>query len=375
MAISLFVTGDVVPKGIQPEEFKKKSERIFGEMNPYIMGSDFCIANLEAPIVKDKATTIKKSGPCLGVSFSTIEVLKQVGFGVLTLANNHFFDQGQKGVENTINTCNESCVATVGGGKNITDARKPLLLEKDGKRVAIINACEQEFSIANSEHGGSNPLDLINMHEDIVAMRHEADYVVMILHGGLELYHFPTPRMKRMFRHFVDLGVDAVINHHQHCINGYEVYRNKPIFYGLGNFYFPFGGQSRPASWNFGFAVRLILGEEIGFEMIPYKQTDNAIILRETTEFESEMELLNFPIKDDFLLQQKFDGYLIDHENRIQSSLLPSFMHRFKFDTMVRRGWLGRIYREKDVYVLKNMFTCESKEESIRRLLEIMVKK
>jgi len=114
----------------------------------------------------------------------------------------------------------------------------PLILEHCGKKIGVINACEHEFSIADNEHGGSNALDLINMQEDITEVRKEADFVVLILHGGIEQYHYPTPRMKRWYRHFVDLGADAVVNHHQHCINGYEVYKGKPIFYGLGNFYF-----------------------------------------------------------------------------------------------------------------------------------------
>jgi len=144
----------------------------------------------------------------------------------------------------------------------------PLILEHCGKKIGVINACEHEFSIADNEHGGSNALDLINMQEDITEVRKEADFVVLILHGGIEQYHYPTPRMKRWYRHFVDLGADAVVNHHQHCINGYEVYKGKPIFYGLGNFYFPWGSQSRPDSWKYGYAVRLNLDHEISLKDI-----------------------------------------------------------------------------------------------------------
>ena len=62
MAVTLFIAGDVVPKGIQPEAFKSKGEQIFREVKPYINGADFSIVNLEAPIIKDKPTPIKKSG-------------------------------------------------------------------------------------------------------------------------------------------------------------------------------------------------------------------------------------------------------------------------------------------------------------------------
>ena len=217
--MDIFIAGDVVPKGTQ-KEFNTKGEQILGEIKPYVVGADFSIVNLEAPVINVKPTPIKKSGPCLGVAPLTVKVLKDAGFGVFTLANNHFYDQGQTGVNATIDTCNQYGILTAGGGKTDIQARKPLMLEKEGKQVAIINACEHEFSIATSEHGGSNPIDLIHMQKDITTARKIADYVVVILHGGVEQYHYPTPRMKRWYRHFVDLGADAVINHHQHCING-----------------------------------------------------------------------------------------------------------------------------------------------------------
>lgn len=374
MAVSLFIAGDVVPKGIRPDEFYEQGQRIFEEIKPYIIRADISIVNLEAPVIKNKPTPIQKSGPCLGVAPTTVEVLKNAGFGVITLANNHFFDQGQQGVDNTIDTCNLLNINVMGGGKTYKQARMPLFMDCNGHRIAFLNACEQEFSIATSEHGGSNPLDLINMQEDIAATRKEADFVVVILHGGIEQYHYPTPRMKRWFHHFVDLGADVVINHHQHCINGYEIYKEKPIFYGLGNFYFPWGDQSRPISWEYGYAVRLVLGDTVNFELIPYKQTASAITLRDRSDFEKEIELLNIPIVDDFLLQQKFDEYLINTERSIKSQLLPSlFRHRYIM-SMANKGFFGKLYRGKSVFSLKNLLTCESHHESIKRLFIILTK-
>lgn len=372
--INLFIVGDVVPKGMSPEEFIRNGEKIFNEVKPFISKADFSIVNLEAPIIKDKPMPIKKSGPCLGVTPDIVAVLKKAGFGVFTLANNHFFDQGQCGVNATIDTCTANGIEVVGGGGNAKDARKPLWLEKEGKCIAIINACEHEFSIANIEHGGSNPLDLINMQEDITSVRKEADYVVLILHGGIEHYHYPTPRMKRWYRHFVDLGADAVINHHQHCINGYEVYNGKPIFYGLGNFYFPWGSQSRPDSWHYGYAVQLTLGEEINYKLIPYKQIVDDITLRSKTEFEKEIEQYNRIVQDDYLLQQKFDEYIRDNENTLKMGLLPSFMHGRFCAAMACRGWLGKLYKGKQTFALKNKLTCESHEEILQRLFTLMTK-
>lgn len=374
MAISLFIAGDVVPKGIRPEDFDNNGEQIFAEMKPYISGADFSIVNFEAPIIKEKNTPIRKDGPCLGVAPTTVSVLKKIGFNVFTLANNHFFDQGQKGVENTINECVSQNVKVVGGGKTVLQAREPLILmHKDGK-VAIINACEHEFSIANIEHGGSNPIDLINLQEDISAIRSKVDYVVLILHGGIEGFQYPTPRMKREYRHFVELGADVVINHHQHCVCGYEIYKGKPIYYGLGNFYFPGEKQSRPLSWFYGYAVQITLGDKIDHNIIPYKQTSQLISIRDVKEFENEMSLLNIPIHNDFLLQQKFDDLLIDKEYFLKLQLMPSFLRGKLFSRLIIRRMLGKLFFGKYKLSTKNNLICESHIESIVRLFEIITK-
>lgn len=375
MAISLFVVGDFVPKGIRPEVLQSKSERIFHPIMPYINEADFSIANLEAPVATNKLTPIKKSGPCLNTWPSSIEVLKKIGFNVLTLANNHFYDQGQSGVNNTIDICNKLNILTVGGGKNVTEARKPLFLGHNNERVAIINACEHEFSIAENDHGGSNALDLINIQEDIARVRKDNDYIVLILHGGIEQYQYPTPRMKRWYRHFIDLGADVIVNHHQHCMNGFEVYKGKLIFYGLGNFFFPqLTGVKKSETWGYGYAVKLIFNSGVGYQLIPYHQDYDGITIRDVQTFNNEIELLNLPIKDDYLLQQKFDEYIIDIERKLKTQLLPSFLQGRLISKMARLGFLGNLYKGAQIYALKNKFTCESHYETIRSLFNILVK-
>ena len=375
MAVSFFITGDVVPKNNQSETFKNESGRIFSQLKPYIAAANYAIANLEAPIIKGQPTPIKKSGPCLKTMPATVEALKEVGFNIVTLANNHFFDQGQNGVDTTIECCNLQNIKIVGGGKTYQHARKPLMLDSGEKKIAIINACENEFSIANSEHGGSNPLDLISIQEDIAQVRAVADYIIIIIHGGVEKYQYPTPRMKRWYRHFVDLGADVVINHHQHCINGYEVFKGKPIFYGLGNFYFPpLEVLPKQDSWNYGYAVSLILDKNIKFQLIPYVQNLGSITLRDEKVFGKEIELLNLPIKDDYLLQQKYDEFIIEHEYIIKEQLLPTFLRGRFFSGLARRGLLGKMYRNRQVLALKNRINCESHHEMLMRLFTLLTK-
>ena len=83
-----------------------------------------------------------------------------------------------------------------------------------------------------------NPLLPIQQFYKIQEAKENADYVLVIVHGGIEHYQLPTSRMIETYRFFIDAGADAVVNHHQHCYSGYERYKSKPIIYGLGNLLF-----------------------------------------------------------------------------------------------------------------------------------------
>ena len=225
--------------------------------------ADYNIINMEAPIVSGEGTPITKNGSNLKVNSCAIDALKWASFDCVTLANNHFYDYGEKGVKDTLIACRERCIDYVGAGLNLTEASQTLYKEIHGKTFAIINCCEHEYSIAAENSGGSNPINPIQQYYAINEAKKQADHVIVICHGGIEFFQYPTPRMVEWYRFFIDVGADAVINHHQHCYSGYEIYNGKPIFYGLGNFCFD-RFDKRNSSWNNGYLVELIFeGDQI----------------------------------------------------------------------------------------------------------------
>ena len=135
-----------------------------------------------------------------------------------------------------------------------------LYKEIGDKKLAVINCCEHEFSIATETTAGSNPLNPISQYYAIKEAKEKADYVLVIVHGGHEHYQLPSTRMQETYRFFIDVGADAVVNHHQHCYSGYEYYNGKPIMYGLGNFCFD-EGLKKTKQWHEGYIVEISFTE------------------------------------------------------------------------------------------------------------------
>ena len=90
-----------------------------------------------------------------------VEAIKYAGFDAVRLANNHIYYFGEKSISDTLDALDNYKIEFVGGGKNIQDTSRIFYNEIDGERLAIINCCEREFSIATETSGGANPLNPI----------------------------------------------------------------------------------------------------------------------------------------------------------------------------------------------------------------------
>lgn len=232
---------------------------------------------------------------------------------------------------------------------------------RGGGVTAVINSCEHEYSIASDYRPGANPLDPVRQSYAIKEAKTNADYVIVIVHGGIEGYPLPTPRMQEWYRFFIDCGADAVVNHHQHCFSGYEIYHDKPIFYGLGNFCFD-RNLMNSKSWNEGFMVKLILDKgKIDFEMIPYvqcKDEPSIEILKDKRPFVEEIERLNSIINDGAALNAEYKYYM-DKTIKSQRYTLCPYKNKYLAALYVR-GILPGFLPESRWRSLQNKITCES---------------
>jgi poly-gamma-glutamate capsule biosynthesis protein CapA/YwtB (metallophosphatase superfamily) len=206
--------------------------------------ADITVVNLENPITTRGTKITKPFNFRMHPRF--VPVLTGAGIGVVSIANNHVFDYGEQGLLDTFSYLDSAGIRYVGAGRTRADAHRPYFFTRNGKNIAILAyygggearaATERLAGVARRELGAINA--------DVRALR-TADrnmYIVVILHWGTEKAETPDPVQQRFARALIDAGVDAVIGHHPHVLQGIERYRKGVIVYSLGNFLF--GGNGR----------------------------------------------------------------------------------------------------------------------------------
>lgn len=369
--IKIFISGDFAPRHRVSEVISNKEfSLLFGDVLPYIRQADISITNLESPLINE-GNPIPKTGPNLKSPIDSIDALKYAGFDLVTLANNHMMDFGPEGLNSTISICEKNGIRCIGAGSNITEASKLCYIDKKGKIVAFINCCENEWSTTGGDKPGCNPLNEVNMYYQIQEAKADSDYVVLIIHGGHETYELPSPRMKKLYRWFIDLGVDAVIGHHTHCYSGTEIYKGKPIVYSLGNFIFD--SNIRNASWNYGaFAILSLSDEEIKVELYPFEQCNKkvGVFLLSTSDTDvwrkTNIEKTKL-INDDILLSEEFDAFCKKNERLYRSYLEPG---RNKYILAAKnRGIIKRTIRGGKALLYLNIIRAEAHRDILINLL------
>lgn len=163
-------------------------------------------------------------------------------FSAVGLANNHALDYGPGGLAESLAVLARAGIPHFGGGQTLEECRRPLVLEKNGVRVAILacNGFNPEASAPGPDRPGVNPLREEQLLADIAAARKTADAVVPFVHWGPENTPQPRTWQPPLARKMVEAGAAAVIGAHPHVTQTVDTYRGAPIVYSLGNFVFDY---------------------------------------------------------------------------------------------------------------------------------------
>ena len=216
----------------------------FEHLRDHIKG-DQLLGNLETVATEFILDPPLKKGSIHRMEPKYLDTLKDEGFTLLSLANNHAVDQGSEGLLRQIEHMKQRGMKWVGGGANLGAAQRAEIFEGGGLRVAVIGmykvykSYEARGFYAQPDKAGIWGLRSRQLTSVIKRLRrkHDVDYVIASVHWGAN-YKPETASQKRLARELVGAGVDLINGHGGHMTQGVELVDGAPVVYGLGNFTF-----------------------------------------------------------------------------------------------------------------------------------------
>lgn len=239
--VKLVAVGDIMlSRGVNGQMLKYGDGYPFEKMSEYLNDGDIVFGNLESPIALGGAIPLE--GMVFRARPGVEKSIRDAGFTILSLANNHMGNQGQDGVKFTISALRALGINTVGAGENEKEAAKPIVVKKNGLRFAFLAYTDGSIIPvsyeARSDNYGVVYMDKDRLASDIAKAKKEADFVIVSMHGGIEYTYSPNQSQIDFAHTAIDNGADLVIGHHPHQVQDVEKYKNRYIFYSLGNFVF-----------------------------------------------------------------------------------------------------------------------------------------
>ena len=393
---SLCAVGDVCAlKGNSQVGPARPIERRFDQdLKALIRSAEISIVNLEAPTCRADRP-IPKSGPSLRMDESVPVGLKQIGFDVATLANNHTMDFGPDGLAETLARCRQAGLLTCGAGASRAAAMQPTLVQPAGGiRVRVLAFCEREFGIASDGVAGTAWLSDAEALDAVAHAQAESDVVIVAVHGGVEVAPLPPPQRCRQLRRIVDAGATLVIGHHPHVPHGWERYRNGVILYSLGNclFDYPDGEKLPKTDWGIAVTATFDGATLTDVEITLTAQRTGTVgvlrcvrnhwdYLKRLSELTTDPDLLEAYWQELAvrLLADRYWPYLLhavrgsNDETGIRADgrrLLQSIGHCLR--PIKRTAKLGELPRATDPLLLLNLVRNESHRWTIATALELM---
>jgi poly-gamma-glutamate synthesis protein (capsule biosynthesis protein) len=257
----IVAVGDIAVNRPEPDS-------IFELVGPYVRQADFAFGQIEAVYSMKGCLNVSGTSSPLRAEPECIDAMRRAGFNVASLASNHCMDYGIDGFFDMIANFRARDIATFGAGENLAAARKPLIVEHNGNRIGWLAYCSilpmrywadvdrpgcapararTVYETLEPDQPGTPPRiitypndeDLANMIADIRALKAQVDVVIVSMHWGLHFREAELATYELKYgRAAVDAGADIVLGHHQHILKPMELYRGKPIFYGMANFAF-----------------------------------------------------------------------------------------------------------------------------------------
>jgi poly-gamma-glutamate synthesis protein (capsule biosynthesis protein) len=257
--LSIVAVGDV-------RVYREEPETTFVHVKDIIHGADIAFCQSESAY-SDKGS-MGSSGPrgAAPKDLRGYPAFAAAGFDVVSMASNHIMDWGRDALLDSIDRMRRDGMHPVGAGKDIEEARQPVILERNGTRIAFLAYCSvapvgyyavpkragvapmrgiTHYEMLENDQPGTPceimswplPRDLKSLVDDVRRVRQQADVVAVSLHWGVHFIRAMIADYQPTVAHAaIDAGADVIIGHHPHILKGVEVYKGKTILYSIGNF-------------------------------------------------------------------------------------------------------------------------------------------
>lgn len=232
--------------GYNPQKKTYNFDGFFKEVKPIISSADWAIANLETTLAG--AAAGYEGYPLFNAPAEVADAAKKAGFDVLTTANNHALDKGEKGVINTINNVQKWGIPAVGTARSQKEASKILIIKKNDISMAIMAYTygTNGIPIPKGKNYLVSLIDEGKIIKDIARARKQgAEIVTICLHFGDEYQRLPNAKQRQMVERLVKSGADIILGSHPHVVQPYQVFkvkgidgkiRTRTVIYSMGNF-------------------------------------------------------------------------------------------------------------------------------------------
>ena len=276
--IRLFFAGDFVSRP------STSILSVSDDLKALISSCDLRIINFEAPLKPDVEVP-----PIFRERFyqhkDVPDFLMSIGFNLFSLANNHICDWGDDGLKKTKSVFQGLCF----GAGTYEESLQVHICEINGVRIGFLAVCFAAYAgvfsdVMSREGLGCAYINDLAINHCILEARKKVDYLFVLPHDGIEYVSFPLPELRARYRDFIDYGADGVIGTHPHCPQGWELYKGKPVFYSLGNFFFNskendlYRVTNRPHWYDGRCVVVTLTHGDMKWEVINVRNRDNVCI-------------------------------------------------------------------------------------------------
>lgn len=274
-----------------------------------MLSADMTVINQEFPF-STRGTPMEDKQFTFRVNPSYVNIFKESGVDMASLANNHALDYGTDALTDSFTTLDKAGIFYSGAGNSRERASKPYITKWNNKSIGVLSASRvipvADWNIDNRSPGLLCTYDSTALVNSIKAAKKQCDFVAVYVHWGVERENMPQEYQQELAKAYINAGADLVIGSHPHVPQGVEYYNGKPIIYSLGNYIFNTNMES-------AYAVKCTLDDNLNptIQLIPiYSQNacTQEMSGNKKTDTLKYIESISFSVKIDS------DGYVVNNK-------------------------------------------------------------